>query len=1113
MATFEDVVVRLFLDATGLAQGQKDAVASTEKSAADLAASATKGEKAQVDAHKRTTSSVEKMAGAIVASNKKAAESFERVLRVGLTLLSVFAGAKSVEEFTRKVVSLDAALGRLGHNIGQTPDTLSSIGQAAQRMGGSFDGAVNGMKGLSDAFQDLRTTGTNGIMEPLARLQALSGKPITFGKDVHANFLSIAEALKAEDAKDPALADRLGRQILGNDESLVNLAKLGRAGVLEQEKASRRHGVIDPKDAAAAQKLQSSFEALTQSVTDFGRKIATAVAPALSDLITWLDDIIDRNKEWIATRIGEYVQTFVDYVKSHKADIEDFGRAIGTIAAAFAGVVAAVSGQSPLAVAFEAFGALLAGKVLLRLTSILETMRLIGGLPLTGALAVLAGAPAESTPNPETKAKQDQFYKDNPDAPKTVFGAIGNWWKDHAATWMGGNSPEAADRAREIEKANEANKAEADTYNKKHGLTGSPFTDVWNSLKSKIGMGGADTSDDSRVRDAIIATAKGVDDLNKTVKDGGGMGGATVNAGGGATIGRGSPNLRYGRRGEGEPGRPGRDAPGGKRETYRGTPVPDAPYNGKNIDGLSERATKQYASILGNRESGNRYGTTNPYGYVGRWQMGADALAENGYVKRGTTNAGLNDPSKWIGKGDVHSVAEFKANKNNVQDTEFGEYTNRHYAQLKAAGVIRDGMKPADVAGWLAAAHLKGVGGAEALARGRDNVDANGTSASSYRRMMAGVGSSTPAALVASTPPSAGTSTAVITDAEVFAARQRIVTGSRDPKDKALTERYLKEQNTPKGSSAPASEHAIAARDRGPGGSPGEVARVEIEKPTVAVPPASVGENDRETRARRVPPPIEVAPKSSPAPQPVGPAPVSAPKPAPVPSAVADYAREHNAGRPQVPNMPGSVGMLPAGRMMTPDVPRLAPVPSAAGGYGREHNAGRPQVPNMSGSASMLPAGRMLTLDDAANHVLKTMKGANDNGRPVKVDLTDGSATKIGVAGKSGMDMLMARHSGSIRAKVGAELNKSHAEMDRAFGKAWTGLGHHAGIGAGERAWAAVNHAHHQTTTHNVDNSTATKVGTINVHTAATDAKGIAADIEPHLARGQAAGRGNYGLA
>ena len=50
--------------------------------------------------------------------------------------------------------------------------------------------------------------------------------------------------------------------------------------------------------------------------------------------------------------------------------------------------------------------------------------------------------------------------------------------------------------------------------------------------------------------------------------------------------------------------------------------------------------------------------------------------------------------------------------------------------------------------------------------------------------------------------PGAGTpgpSSAAVTDAEVFAARQRIIAGGHDPKDIALRDRYLKEQNTPKG--------------------------------------------------------------------------------------------------------------------------------------------------------------------------------------------------------------------------------------------------------------------------------------------------------------------------
>ena len=279
-----------------------------------------------------------------------------------------------------------------------------------------------------------------------------------------------------------------------------------------------------------------------------------------------------------------------------------------------------------------------------------------------------------------------------------------------------------------------------------------------------------------------------------------GGGGPTANAGGGRMLGRGAANMRYGRQGG-----------GAGAGAYKGTPVPDAPYNGKNIEGLSPEASKKYAAILGNRESGNRYGTTNPYGYAGRWQFGASALAENGYVQPGTTNAGLRNPGSWTGKGGVGSIGDWLANKGGVQDQALGEYTNRHYAQLKAAGVIRNGMSPSEIAGWLAAAHLKGVGGAIALSRGHDNVDANGTSASSYRRMMQGVGAApaTPAAPGAGTPAPASAS---VTDAEVFAARQRLIAGGHDPKDVALRDRYLKEQNTPKG-------HAAGGAIRGAGSS------------------------------------------------------------------------------------------------------------------------------------------------------------------------------------------------------------------------------------------------------------------------------------------------------
>ncbi len=1091
MATFEDVVVRLFLDATGLAQGQKDAVASTEKSAADLAASATKGEKAQVDAHKRTTSSVEKMAGAIVASNKKAPESFERVLRVGLTLLSVFAGAKSVEEFTRKVVSLDAALGRLGHNIGQTPDTLSSIGQAAQRMGGSFDGAVNGMKSLSDAFQDLRTTGTNGIMEPLARLQALSGKPITFGKDVHQNFLSIAEAMKAVDAKDPALADRLGRQILGGDESLVNLAKLGRSGVLAQEKDSRRHGVIDPKDAAAAQKLQSSFESLTQSVTDFGRKIVTAVAPALSDLVTWLDDIIDRNKGWIATRIGEYIQTFVDYVKSHKSDIEDFGRAIVALAAAFAGVVAAVSGQSPLAVAFEAFGALLALRILAPLTSILSTMRLIGGLPLTGALslltnplvagagAILAGGAAAGAMN---AGHTDEYGRDagtwGGDAPGADNGGahlrhrkartpegIGtrllNWTKGVVGIVPGAHGYGATDAP-----------YRAPVDKKGEGGTLAP-RELFNYLKSKGATDNAATM--------LTGAAGSESSFNPNAVHDGGRGHGLW----------GHNDARIDMRG---------------KNWQQQADLALGEVNRQYADRVNAAKTPQeLADAEMHYERPRGYSSRDPRGgdnYMGRFHTLERFGQEFGTMKPSDTPR-TETPQAGPKGADAPQAPQSATGQKGVYPEWMDERSRREMAGVNAP-LARDllaaseatgqkfkvaqGMRtPEEAAGNAASGrgvrnsqHLYGAAADIHILDDKGNVTYD---RAAYQKFAdAFQDHSRKSGGNSRWLGNAGgrwASDIVHFDQGLGYGQSR----ARDPYGEGGPTKADVTASRQDAYKSPDNPFARAARAINPV-SPAEAKEAPYHPPI---------QDDRSTRARRAAP-VETVPKPVPVPSPVGendretraqtPAPIPTPKPesAPFPGDAGQDYRARGGSQYGVPHVESA---------------------------GDTH---RPEVTSTLGGTRMLPAGRMLTIDDAANHVLKTMKGANDNGRPIKVDLTDGSATKIGVAGKSGIDMLIARHSGALRSHVGAELKKSGAEMDRAFGKAWTGLGHHAGIGAGERAWAAVNHAHHQTTTH-VDNSTATKVGTINVHTAATDAKGIAADIEPHLARGQAAGRGNYGLA
>ena len=66
-----------------------------------------------------------------------------------------------------------------------------------------------------------------------------------------------------------------------------------------------------------------------------------------------------------------------------------------------------------------------------------------------------------------------------------------------------------------------------------------------------------------------------------------------------------------------------------------------------------------------------------------------------------------------------------------------------------------------------------------------------------------------PGATASDTAPSpAGTSDRAITDGEVYAARQRLAAGGRDPKDKALVDSYLAQQQAPKSIASTAMSHA-----------------------------------------------------------------------------------------------------------------------------------------------------------------------------------------------------------------------------------------------------------------------------------------------------------------
>ena len=586
-------------------------------------------------------------------------------------------------------------LNYVSQRAGSTASKTTAVGYAFSQLGGQ---AVDGEAAVSAVGGRLKENPA-GYSAALKSIGVEARKANGEMRDTADIVTDLGEALarirKQGGQYGYAQAKARGAQLgLGEDQTQTLMDPRFRAMESEGAAIDAKTGADRDKAAAGGTKFEQSMRRLEAMADSIRTKISTSLFVTLTPELDKLGKWVEEHGDQIVKTVDQIVTALVRFAedglkKLAGANWDTVLQDIGVLADKFVAIANALETTTSR---FIAFGTAVQDKVVGPIEKLLGFLGKIDqatSLNLGGVFSDLKAI-----------GKVDQATSTNPSGVASDLKDIGA--VDQATSTNGGG--------------------------------------LWAKLKNMVGLGTSDP-DSHRVKDAILQTADSV----KKLADGGGMGGGSVNAGGGASIGQGAPNLRYGRKGRGG--------------SYNGTPVPDAPYNGKNIDGLTEAQSKQYASVLGNRESGNRYGTTNQYGYAGRWQFGASALAENGYVRPGTTNAGLKNPGNWLGKNGASSLGDWLGNKGGVQDQALGEYTNRHYAQLKAAGVIRDGMSPSEIAGWLAAAHLKGVGGAIALSKGRDNVDANGTSASSYRRMMAGVGSGAspaPAGASSAAPTSSG---------------------------------------------------------------------------------------------------------------------------------------------------------------------------------------------------------------------------------------------------------------------------------------------------------------------------------------------------------------------
>jgi hypothetical protein len=150
---------------------------------------------------------------------------------------------------------------------------------------------------------------------------------------------------------------------------------------------------------------------------------------------------------------------------------------------------------------------------------------------------------------------------------------------------------------------------------------------------------------------------------------------------------------------------------------------------------LTPEQLRAWKIQTGYAESGLVYDKTNQFGYLGKYQMGAAALADLGYIKldayRLYGQRALDYPSSWTGRDGIASKGEFLSSSS-VQENAMDRLASINYNRMVQSGTIRSSDSADMVAGKLSVAHLLGSGGANTWTRTGLGQDANNTSGTRY---------------------------------------------------------------------------------------------------------------------------------------------------------------------------------------------------------------------------------------------------------------------------------------------------------------------------------------------------------------------------------------------
>uniref|UniRef100_A0AAU6W2V9 Tape measure protein n=4 Tax=unclassified bacterial viruses TaxID=12333 RepID=A0AAU6W2V9_9VIRU len=292
--TIDSLFVRLGLDTSDFDRGRRDVD----------------------DGLDETRGKAEKTGKDIEGSGKKAASFFGQIEKAAIKFFAVLTVGRGLADFTRTVITTGAELSRTSQRIGTSADVLSRWQGAVRQSGGTAEGFLGTMQGLSGALTELKLTGNTGILPYLQALGVSVADADGKAKPLEQLLGDIGDKLNALPNKGDAF--NIGRN-LGIDDGTINLLMKGRTEIDRLLASQKAYSDADAKAAQEAQEhwegVKLNIERTTQAlvikalpiierVTNALLVFADKAVPVIMQVADAFGDLDTATAGWSTTLIG-----------------------------------------------------------------------------------------------------------------------------------------------------------------------------------------------------------------------------------------------------------------------------------------------------------------------------------------------------------------------------------------------------------------------------------------------------------------------------------------------------------------------------------------------------------------------------------------------------------------------------------------------------------------------------------------------------------------------------------------------------------------------------------------------------------------------------------------